>query len=220
MPHKCKYSDYGCDVKMKLKDITKHEAKCPERTVKCPRSNCRKDVQMKAFQKHLLSDRICGVQLLGAPDFMYKLSEGYLNWDGELFRKNDEFDTKIDKTFRITVFRQLGMDFYLSACYVASKKAFLFTVFLPSDKESAEPYNTKFIIEHPSIRRQIMVFEGQVLSIEEIDSILHPEVISKSWCVNYEAVKPFLHVENISANNNRVWEVKLPFYVRVTRYEA
>ena len=112
-----------------------------------------------------------------------------------VFWKNDEFDTKIDKTFRITVFRQLGMDFYLSACYVASKKAFLFSVFLPSDKESAEPYNTKFIIEHPSIRRQIMVFEGQVLSIEEIDSILHPEVISKSWCVNYEAVKPFLKVK-------------------------
>ena len=221
VPHRCKFSDYGCDVRLRLKDITKHEAKCPERTVKCPRRNCRKNIQMKAFYEHVLSEKICGVRLLGAPaDFLYKLSEGYLDWDGELFRKNDEFDTKIDKSFKIIVFRELGMDFYLSACYVASKKAFLFSVFLPSDKESAEPYNTKFIIENPSIRRQKMVFEGQVLSIEEIDSILHPEVISKSWCVNYEAVKPFLNVENISENNNHVWEVKLPIHVQVTRYEA
>ena len=63
VPHKCKYSDYGCDVKMKLKDITKHEDKCPEKTVRCPLSYCRKIVQLKEFQDHLNTENGCGFHI-------------------------------------------------------------------------------------------------------------------------------------------------------------
>ena len=213
VPHKCKYSDYGCDVKMRLKDITKHEDKCPERTVKCPDIFCQKLTQLKTFQDHLMAENGCGFYLHGYDGYCSLnliLSEGYLNWDGKSSWRNDEFDLTVDTHFKIAVFRQLGMDFNLSCCYFAAIKVFLFCVFLSADKESTEPYNAKITIENPSFRRQKIFYEGPVLSIEEISCINQPEVISKSWGVSYGAIKPYLTVvKNNSGNSNPVWNVGL-----------
>ena len=40
VPHKCKFSKYGCDVQMKLKDLVQHEKRCPD-------DACGKEVQIK-----------------------------------------------------------------------------------------------------------------------------------------------------------------------------
>ena len=50
--HKCKFSFYGCDVKMKLKEIVNHEKHCPERTITCPHRKCREEFQLKKFNEH------------------------------------------------------------------------------------------------------------------------------------------------------------------------
>ena len=59
VPHKCKYSDYSCDVKMKLSEIVQHEKLCPERTVKCPEQNCGKVVKMREFHEHAIKGETC-----------------------------------------------------------------------------------------------------------------------------------------------------------------
>ena len=50
--HKCKFSHFGCNVKMKLNDIVNHEAKCSERTVKCPNLTCQDVIQRRKLYEH------------------------------------------------------------------------------------------------------------------------------------------------------------------------
>ena len=53
LPHKCKFSRFGCKEKLGLDDLIKHEAKCPERTVICPYRSCKQKVQLKMFSEHM-----------------------------------------------------------------------------------------------------------------------------------------------------------------------
>ena len=50
--HPCKFRQYGCNVKKMLNAIEEHESRCPERTIKCPRLSCQKEVQMRKFPDH------------------------------------------------------------------------------------------------------------------------------------------------------------------------
>ena len=59
IPHKCKFSDYDCDVKKPLGEIVEHEAKCRERIITCPQGNCKKDIQLKTFDQHALESDCC-----------------------------------------------------------------------------------------------------------------------------------------------------------------
>ena len=51
--HKCKFSFYGCETKMKLDQIIVHEETCPERAVTCPGTKCNDEVQMRKFNEHV-----------------------------------------------------------------------------------------------------------------------------------------------------------------------
>ena len=55
--HKCKFSFYGCETKMKLDEIIVHEETCPERTVTCPGFECNDEVQMKKFNEHVTKEK-------------------------------------------------------------------------------------------------------------------------------------------------------------------
>ena len=55
--HKCKFSFYGCETKMKLEQIIVHEETCPERTVTCPGFECNDEVQMKKFNEHVTKEK-------------------------------------------------------------------------------------------------------------------------------------------------------------------
>ena len=78
----------------------------------------------------------------------------------------------------------------------------------------ATNYNVNFVIKNGKYPRKQLIYEGPVISIENMNS----EVIQDSWCVHYEAVKHLLIVDNTSENNNQIWDVKLPIRVEVTRY--
>ena len=55
-PRQCRFSKYGCSVKMRREELQLHEAKCPERTVRCPAPVfCDKFVQIKHCDEHLQS---------------------------------------------------------------------------------------------------------------------------------------------------------------------
>ena len=51
IPHPCKYSQ--CHVKNYLKEIVKHEARCPERTIKCPYLWCNEQVKVAEYHMPL-----------------------------------------------------------------------------------------------------------------------------------------------------------------------
>ena len=52
--HKCSFSFYGCNAKMKLHETIFLEETCPDRTVTCPHGNCKEDVQMRKLDDHAL----------------------------------------------------------------------------------------------------------------------------------------------------------------------
>jgi len=51
--HKCKFSDQGCEVKLRLKEIKIHEKSCLKRTVKCAFKNCGINVMLNKFKSHV-----------------------------------------------------------------------------------------------------------------------------------------------------------------------
>ena len=225
VPHRCKYHDFKCEVKMKLSEIVKHEKQCQERTVKCPHLQCGQEVQLKKFHEHVMNGKTtpCGSEMDGGNGgWLTPLSTGYLKWDGVSFRENDDFDLTKDKLWDLTAFEQHGKTFYLSDSYIAEKKTFIFCVFLAEGEEVSSNYNVKLEISSSNISRKKLTYDGPVISIDSITStVKNPQTIFESWSVQYEAIKPHLFIQDQSKNNNNhIWRVELPMKVLVTKLKT
>ena len=83
---RCKYSEYGCEMKDLLSSLLRHEEVCPERTIHCPQPNgCNEEVQLKKFCQHALSSG-CSVEMK-TDRTKFNLSKGWMQWDGLSLRK-------------------------------------------------------------------------------------------------------------------------------------
>ena len=220
MDHRCKYSVFGCKVRQSLEKIVEHEKTCPDRTVICPYHVCRKEVHMKKFHAHATSQLCClnlpyGSRLQGrVGSYLYPLSSDYLKeWDGN----KDEFDLTENKVYQFASFEVHEKVFFLSASYLAARKTFFFYVMLP--KELKDPilkqYSAKFSIQSKDSTRKLM-FEGPVLSIEDIPDVSNPRAFSTFWAVHYETVRAFFEIKNKN-DDDKVWDVKLPINVEVVK---
>lgn len=111
--HKCKFSFFGCDVKMKLDGIVVHEKSCPERTVICPYGKCKEEVQLKKFPEHARF-RKCG----------YKVSRKY-GIEGAFIKLNllrgTEFNKARDHGWKLENFQTDNLTFYFSFKYRVGK---------------------------------------------------------------------------------------------------
>ena len=133
--HKCKFAFYGCDVKMKLDEIVVHEKTCPERTIICPRSQCKEEVQLRKFTKHATK---CSVPRdAQSKPILYELAP-----------PGCEFNPNENQSFRIMSFQDHDRTFYLLSFYLATKKCFIFSVMLPDDVETASKYKVRFTVLH------------------------------------------------------------------------
>ena len=90
VPHRCKFAEYGCEVKDFLCQLKIHEEKCEERTVKCPYISCLAEVQLKAYKEHAFKDCSSIVGSIVCP----VLSIGFMQWDGVSKNRGKEFDLK------------------------------------------------------------------------------------------------------------------------------
>ena len=93
VPHKCKFSEHGCEVRDYLVELQNHEEKCVERTVKCPA--CREESQLKKFEEHA-KENDCWVNLYGIGSVftttIYSSGSGFMQWDGVSKHKGKEYD--------------------------------------------------------------------------------------------------------------------------------
>ena len=178
--------------------------------------NCGKSVQLKLFHEH--AKEKCADEIQG-PGFRSRVSQSFLKWDGVSFRENNEFDVQKDYVPKLISFDQLGKTFYLSIMYVAFKKSFLFCVMLAEKGEVASNNNAKMIMNNGSekLPKRELTSVGPVISIENITSLKSPQTVYESWCVQYEAAKPFLVVKDTSKNNNHDWRVQVPISVVVSK---
>ena len=102
VPHKCKYSEYGCEYKDLLTFLVNHEEKCPERTVKCPK--CDKMPQLKKYHEHS-KEKSCGCYQIKSSKSTTILSKGFMKWDGMKRGTEEEFDIKeVKKILRYYIF--------------------------------------------------------------------------------------------------------------------
>ena len=60
--HKCSFFVFGCKEKFNMIEVKQHEKVCPERTIKCPYRECRKDIQLKEFRHHAFVEE-CAIDL-------------------------------------------------------------------------------------------------------------------------------------------------------------
>ena len=64
------------------------------------------------------------------------------------------------------------------------------------------------------------MFEGPVLSIEDIPDVSNPRAFSTFWALHYETVRTFFEIKDKNEKKNdddKVWEVKLPINVEVVK---
>ena len=185
--HKCKFAFYGCDVKMKLDEIVVHEKTCPERTIICPRSQCKEEVQLRKFTKHATKSKCSVPRDAQSKPILYELAP-----------PGCEFNPNENQSFRIMSFQDHDRTFYLLSFYLATKKCFIFSVMLPDDVETASKYKVRFTVLHDrhQSHQRSLIFEGLVLSIEDLPNIENKEANVKYWFVAYDSMEPFFHRHN------------------------
>ena len=87
-----------------------------------------------------------------------------------------------------------GKKFYINLLYLLPpRSSFVVSVFLADNQEVAEKYCVNINISTDTLKsqRKVLGYEGPVLSIDNISSVTHEETIDQSWCIHFEAVRPF-----------------------------
>lgn len=206
--HKCKYSQYNCNVKLKLNDIVNHERKCPERTVKCPDPECQEVVQMRSYDEHPCTYNMSN-------RFSYPVSSGYLQWDGVSRRDHDEMNPSEDQGFRIARTNFLGKYFYCYPNFRKDEKTFSFTLFTADNPEVASKFKSRISIFNEDSSRRL-TYEGEVLAIEEIPSPWgnFTELNRRCLCIPYETIRQFFWIKDVG-EKDKVWKVSLYMEVQV-----
>ena len=179
--HKCKFSFYGCEIKMKLEQIVVHEETCLERTVTCPAVQCKEEVQLRKFNEHASKKR-CTTSTMS--NFGVANVSKYC---GILFNQNQ------NKSYQLRSFKVHNRTFYFLSSYLASKKCFIFSVMLPEDVETASKYNMLITVsQYPDAQRKL-TYEGSVISIEDLPNLEDNKANMKYLFVSYDTLEPFLN---------------------------
>ena len=209
--HKCKFSEYGCGVKMTLSDIVEHERTCAERTVKCPHLRCGLIIQMKHFydlNKHRDNGSKCMFQYINNKNLPMKENDTMMKFS--LLSFNPLLKHKQNFSFRIL--EVYGKKFYVNLLYLPPpRSSFVVTVFLAENEEVSQKYFVNMNISKDTLKyqRNVLSYEGPVLSIDNMDKRGNwigddEETIDQSWCFHFEAARPFLEVADERGDNNRI----------------
>ena len=199
--HKCKFSHYGCHVKMKIKEILFHEENCEERTVTCPRYKCKKEVQLKLFKNHALKEG-CGISIkykyfqVGAFCFSYNIKK---------FCKNIDM-----KTNQMVTFNFHNEIFYFLISYKSNTNCFVIAIILAEDADTTSKYNVKITVNPHKHRK--LAYEGEILSLENLPDMETEIAKSKYWFVAYDAMEPYI---NSDISNT----ISIPFEVDVLKLD-
>ena len=227
IPHKCKFSRYGCDVQMKLEDLVLHEKRCPERTVRCPDDLCGQEVQIKKCAEHFKSHFLWVSHYYDRIPYVYQMTvhdglrDTYLmNWDGISKNRGEEFNLKEDQ-LQTDIFNQLGKTFFVKTRYIAAHRCFLLIVLMADLPEVAAQY-----MVHCKISNQDGSFEIDykcpVISIEELpETELQMFLEARSWNISYHNMKNLFRFYDWNRGRGNIgnmeWQVRFRPEVKIIR---
>ena len=185
--HKCKFSYFGCEAKMKLDEINIHEKNCPERTIICPYGKCKKELQLKKFSEHIRANKCAFNKLLETViDGAFIKIEFYKDRRREFGKTK----TLFWKMFKIQAH---NLTFYFLLNFVASKKSFIFYVMLPDTEEAASRFTARISLAN-DYRKHIN--EVPVLSIEDLPDKDKGDAKFKYLFFSTDAMEPFFSYLN------------------------
>jgi len=205
VPHKCKYSFYGCEVKDLLAPLKIHEEKCVERTIKCLSCRCEAVVQLKKFEEHVKENKCCTE--LNGTSFVWRLSTGFMQWDGLSKKKGAEFNLSFERRDLIYT-----GSVFIFIKYYPKLKTLVFAVITPKDPEEAEHFSAKISMQKGAFKT---FFECPLISIEQFPPEEDFPNDERCWNIHYSFFRKFLHFEDKGENNNHDWEVTLTWSVHI-----
>ena len=201
LPHKCKFSSLGCEEKLFLSELVKHEARCPERSVKCPFYHCNEtSVQIKKYNEHCQTK--CGIELVqyNTVGFEWSMFLGFFAGSelGEMRMDNDE-------SFKFTIinFTKPSKTCYLGCNYHGVKKLFFFYVM--ADKGEEEELKARISFQN-KVSETTLSFVIPCISIEEAPRSWEDFFANKDCKrFHYETMKEFFEFIKMSDK----WAVNL-----------
>ena len=206
VPHKCKFSEYGCEEKDYLHELKNHEEKCAERTVKCPASKCGAQVQLKKFEEHA-EENECW-KTLHYTTYNHTISSGFMKWDGISKNRGPEFD--LDRKGKCSWIH--SGDFFVTRKYYPDSKVTVFAVLMAKDPEKVKKYSANITIYRGSLETN---YKCPIIPIEQFPP--EEELIDHegSWSVHYSLLRKFFYFEDKGENNNHDWLVKYKWKVEI-----
>ena len=194
VPHRCKFVEYGCEVKDFLCQLKIHEGRCKERTVKCP--HCEAVVQLKKFREHVMEKECCVI--LGT-SVRLTFSSGFLKWDGTSKKRGKEFDLDKEINCRIVDTEE---NYFVFEKYCPKLQSLMFAVTMAQDPEEVEHYSAKITIYSKTLQHLKVTFECSVIPIENFPSEDDFPLHDGCWNVPYSFLRKFFAFEDRGENNN------------------
>lgn len=195
VPHPCKYSQ--CQVKNNLKEIKEHEARCPERSIKCPHVSCKDMFKVSEIKNHAMSTKICinynihsGKEILVfLQDFLSRTS-GVCDWPTRAFEDRGEL---------VFFHRHFFMAHQTFAFYVTSM-----------DGEADEKYLVKMRLKNLNDDRKSLSIGQNVMSIDSAPRNNEAVLASKNvMFVHWRTISEFIKWKNVTENGKEVTECSI-----------
>ena len=165
VPHPCKYSQYGCDVKKPLKEIIEHEAKCPERTIKCPGLLCKEKVKIgKYYEEHAMKKSECNRTPFIAQTKLERETRCNIEVDSI-----ENYPLK-DRVWKLKAYETQGKIFYMHPCYFASEKNFAFYITMAENSSEAGKYLAQITLKNQNDERKCLTNVQDVMSMDSAPS--------------------------------------------------
>jgi len=214
VPHSCKYSK--CQVKNYLKEIEEHEARCPERAVKCPYLYCNanEEVKVSEFKKHAI-DKDCTFY---SSDF---LSKGTIKSCIET-SSGESIQSVVseDRNWKMRAFEDHGKLFYFHRHYFSAEQTFAFYVTMAEHDSEAEKHLAKMTLKHQNDWRKSLSFTQNVISMDSAPSDINSVLSSKSvMFVPWRTMSGFLKWEDETVDGKQssksIIETTLDIYILV-----
>ena len=200
VPHPCKFSP--CKVKNYLKEIKDHEARCPERTVKCPYLFCKERVKVREYQKHAIakkstcnnySDNLLTMAFITS--FQVKTGMG----------ENLETVLSNDWNWLMNAFEDRGKLFYSHMHYFAPEKTFVFYVTMPEHFNETKKYHVKMTLKNQNDGRKSLSIVQNVISMDLAPSDSKLVLASESvMFVHWRTMSRFMKWRNDTEDGKEV----------------
>merc|ERR1719480_21125 len=195
VPHPCKY---GCQVKNYLKEIKEHEARCPERTIKCPFLGCNDQVQITEYQQHAMAKENSCNNYQGC----------LLRTIGSSFNIQTENGESLQSVllrgwnWPMRAFEDHGKIFYFHLHFFSVEQTFAFYITSTSE---ADKYLAKMTLKNQNDVRKPLSITQNVIAMDSAPSDQKSVLASKSvMFVHWRTMSGFLKWGNNTIDGKQV----------------